>query len=77
MMAWELQHALAFFKQSLENNPKLTVFKVINTGKTYFANLNLGIVPKKVARYNMITQVSRTGDVYRTINQSAWKHPMN
>jgi len=77
MMAWELQHALASFKKSLENNPKLTAFKVINTGKSYFANLDLDIAPKKVVRYYKITQVSKTGDVCRTINQSAWKRPTN
>jgi len=69
MMAWELQHALAILKKSLENNPKLTVFKVINTGKSYFANLDLDIAPKKVVRHYKIMQVSRTGDVCRTIKQ--------
>ena len=68
----------SIFKGTLENIPKLTVFKVINTGKTYFANPDLGVAPKKVVWYYKIRQVGRTGDVCRKTKQSAWERcPMN
>jgi hypothetical protein len=56
------------FKGSLEKIPKFTVFKVINTGKTYLGNLDLGVAPKKVVWYYKIRQVGKTGDECRIIN---------
>jgi hypothetical protein len=58
----------SIFKRSIEKIPKFTVFKVINTGKTYLGNLDLGVAPKKAVWYYKIRQVGKTGDVCRIIN---------